>query len=224
MGRARDIRLLSDYQKISQFTEKYHFVSIQKVEGMPPVEYLLEFELDGYINASGQVAQKHEVKLMFPEQYPFSAPPKFSFSKGLFHPNVYKNGDVCHGWYLNNWHPGIHIEDLLLDITKMICFKTDSYNLKSPANFLCDANWIAQHQIPIDPTPLQESYISFQNPEQAAHVTNNNIPEIESLDSDTSVSKIKIKAIRNLFIHDQNDKNRFPQQGDTMKVRIEKGK
>jgi len=224
MGRARDIRLLSDYQKISHFIEKHPFISIVKVEGMPPVEYLLAFQLSGYINISGQVVTHHEVKLMFPEQYPFSAPPKFSFTKSLFHPNVYKNGDVCHGWYLNNWHPGIHIEDLLLDIAKMICFKPDSYNLKSPANFLCDSEWIATHQIPIDPIPLHDSFVLFGQLESKHLESNQHNPEVESPETDLQISKIKIKAIRNLYQQEQTNKSHFPQNADTLKVRIEKGK
>ncbi|OWY21354.1 hypothetical protein C7N43_21485 [Sphingobacteriales bacterium UPWRP_1] len=203
MGRARDIRLLSDYQKITGFAAMYPFLTITHIEGMPPVAYHLLFKLRGYLNVAAQIAEEHEVKLSFPEQYPFSAPPKFAFVKGLFHPNVYKNGDVCHGWYLNNWHPGIHIDDLLLDITKMICFKPDSYNLKSPANYACDADWIAAHTIPADDINLHT--VGLVPSADTVHpiaetppaTSDENQPKTEEVKS--AEVKIKIKSIRNVL-------------------------
>ncbi|OWY25471.1 hypothetical protein C7N43_19955 [Sphingobacteriales bacterium UPWRP_1] len=205
MGRARDIRLLSDYQKITRFAAIHPFLTITHIEGMPPVAYHLLFKLRGYLNAAGQMATEHEVKLFFPEQYPFSAPPKFAFLKGLFHPNVYKNGDVCHGWYLNNWHPGIHIDDLLLDITKMICFKPDSYNLKSPANYACDAEWIAAHTIPADDINLHTSQAQNTGTHAmpaASHETQSSAEEVKS-----DEFKIKIKAIRNVLTFSETGRN-----------------
>lgn len=155
MGRARDLRLAEDQRKIEELAEKVGYFQITNTRGLPPTEYTLEFCLQGYQNREGDIISDHIVRLSLPERYPFSAPPKFSILKGLYHPNVYKNGDVCHGWFLNNWHPAIHIDDLILDVAKMIAFKADSYNLKSPANYDCDAEWIENHQIPLDKTPLE---------------------------------------------------------------------
>ncbi len=156
MGRARDFRLLEDQRKIKAMLAEHAYLQLLNTKGMPPSEYLLEFKLRGYVNDEGATENIHQVRLSFPEQYPFSAPPKFSFLKGLFHPNVYRNGDVCHGWYLNNWNPAIRIDDLLMDIAKMIAFKRDSYNLKSPANYDCSEEWIEAHLIPTDFTPLKK--------------------------------------------------------------------
>lgn len=158
MGRARDIRLLEDAQKVRELELRSDYLSVTYKRGTPPTEYLLRFNLTGYLNREGKTTDKHIVRITFPEQYPFSAPPKFSFLRGLYHPNVYRNGDVCHGWYLNNWHPAIRVDDLLMDLAKMICFKKDSYNLKSPANYDCDEDWIAANQIPIDDKDLQQWY------------------------------------------------------------------
>ncbi|MEZ4885091.1 MAG: ubiquitin-conjugating enzyme E2 [Chitinophagales bacterium] len=155
MGRARDMRLLEDQRKITELAEKVGYFQISNTRGLPPTEYILEFCLNGYLNKQGNTTNGHLVRLSFPERYPFSAPPKFAILRGLFHPNVYKNGDVCHGWFLNNWQPAIHIDDLILDVAKMIAFKADSYNLKSPANYECDEQWIAAHQIPLDETVLE---------------------------------------------------------------------
>ncbi len=154
MGRARDLRLLEDQRKIEELAEKMDYFNIRDKRGLPPTEYLFDFCLQGYTNKEGEIASDHIVRLSLPERYPFSAPPKFSILKGLYHPNVYKNGDVCHGWFLNNWHPAIRIDDLILDVAKMIAFKADSYNLKSPANYDCDREWIDAHQIPLDETVL----------------------------------------------------------------------
>lgn len=222
MGRARDMRLLSDYQKITLFANKFPFLTINKVEGMPPVEYLLEFKLKGYLNAQSEIANVHTLKLTFPEQYPFSAPPKFAFVKGLFHPNVYKNGDVCHGWYLNNWHPGIHIDDLLMDITKMICFKPDSYNLKSPANYACDADWIATHTIPADDITLfinNEENQLFTAGRQDLNVNELDLPgKSEADNTDTNV-KVTIKSIRNVLTL-SDAANQPSGHGSKLKVQI----
>ena len=157
MGRARDLRLLGDQQKIMKLAAGCPYLRIKPIKGQPPTAYQLEFKLKGYINKNAQVAGFHKVRLVFPEQYPFFAPPKFSFlGRGLFHPNVYRNGEVCHGWYLNNWNPAIHIDDLILDIARIISFKTNSYNLKSPANYACDMEWIEAHEIPVDTTDLEK--------------------------------------------------------------------
>lgn len=155
MGRARDMRLLEDERKIQELSNKVGYFQIRDKRGLPPTEYVLDFCLSGYLNKEGDIAGDHLVRLSLPERYPFSAPPKFSILRGLFHPNVYKNGDVCHGWFLNNWHPAIHIDDLILDVAKMIAFKDNSYNLKSPANYDCDQEWIESHRIPLDETMLE---------------------------------------------------------------------
>ncbi len=159
MGKVRDIRLAEDQKKITQLAARYPFLKITQVKGNPAYQYLLVFQLLGYVNAKGDLAQLHPLLVTFPEKYPFAAPPKFTFLKGLFHPNVYQNGDVCHGWYLNNWTPAIRVDDLLMDIMKMICFKKDSYNLASPANYDCDRDWIARHRIPADYINLNLGYM-----------------------------------------------------------------
>lgn len=214
MGRARDTRLLSDYQKISEFTAKRPYVCITEVKGMPPVAYTLEFLLNGYVDETGKTARKHLLRIIFPEQYPFSVPPKFVFVNGLFHPNVYKNGDVCHGWYLHNWHPGIHIDDLLIDIAKIICFKTDSYNLKSPANFACDAEWIATHPIPADeiqltePVTLTGAVVSLPaEPDKKTKppLAKQQLEKEAEADTPHPI-KVRIKAIRNFLTRTGNSK------------------
>lgn len=163
MGRARDRRLQNDAAKIENWVKDRNFVQIIEKEGLPATEYVLKFMLKGYLNENGEIANEHLLKISLPEQYPFAAPPKFTLLNGLFHPNVYKSGDVCHGWYLNNWTPAIHIDDLLMDVAKMICFKTNSYNLKSPANYDCNAEWIEAHSIPTDTTSLEVAFKPFFN-------------------------------------------------------------
>ncbi len=154
MGKVRDIRLLEDQRKILEIAAQFPFMTIMERKGNPSTEYLIDFRLKGYINQKGDISTRHLLRIIMPSTYPFSAPPKFTFLKGLFHPNVYESGDVCHGWYLNNWNPVIRIDDLLLDVIKMICFKPDSYNLSSPANYACNRDWIANHPIPIDFTNI----------------------------------------------------------------------
>ena len=186
MGRARDLRLLGDQQKIMKLAAGCPYLRIKPIKGRPPTAYQLEFKLKGYISQTGQMADTHKVRLVFPEQYPFLAPPKFSFlEKGLFHPNVYRNGEVCHGWYLNNWNPAIHIDDLILDIARIISFKKTSYNLKSPANYACDEAWIDSHHIPADTTDLEKYLGKATNAIKIKSKRSSNLPSDKLLEPPT---------------------------------------
>ena len=221
MGRARDMRLLEDQRKIHQLADKVGYFCVSDKRGLPPTEYLLEFCLRGYINKQGIIADTHAVRLSFPERYPFSAPPKFSILKGLFHPNVYKNGDVCHGWFLNNWHPAIHIDDLILDVAKMICFKADSYNLKSPANYDCDKDWIEAQKIPLDETPLepQEDALTYEEIQVADSKINR--PETHRR---LQKIRVKVKSDKPSFISSFENKIPSNPTPKPIKIRLKNGK
>ncbi|KAL8283211.1 hypothetical protein RQP46_005989 [Phenoliferia psychrophenolica] len=66
----------------------------------------------------------------FPDDYP-SKPPKCTFPKGFFHPNVYPSGNVCLS-ILNEekaWKPSITLKQILLGIQELL----NDPNLNDPA-------------------------------------------------------------------------------------------
>lgn len=167
MVKIRELRLLEDKKKLEKIAEFCHYLNVQPVKGNPPSEYMLTFSLKGYIDEAGNTRDIHQVRLFLPSGYPISMPPSFQFVNKLWHPNVYVNGDVCLGFSNSTWKPGFRIDELVVDIAKLICFKKDSYNLGSIANRNCDASWINSHIIPIDNTnilPVDKPSIVVKNP------------------------------------------------------------
>lgn len=80
--------------------------------------------------------------LVFPDSYPFN-PPKFQFATDMWHPNVYKNGEVCisilHPPGENEmsgelpeerWNPTQSVRTILLSVISLL----NEPNTSSPAN------------------------------------------------------------------------------------------
>jgi len=87
--------------------------------------------------------------LTFPADYP-NMPPKMKFIADLWHPNIYKNGDVCisilhppgndeWGYEHANerWNPVHTVESILLSVISML----SSPNDESPANLDAAKQW-----------------------------------------------------------------------------------
>jgi ubiquitin-conjugating enzyme E2 I len=69
---------------------------------------------------------KFQGLLSFPPEYP-SAPPKFTFTPPVFHPNVYPSGEVCIS-ILNpkSWIPDTTLSDMLISIQYLLANPTPS--------------------------------------------------------------------------------------------------
>ena len=160
MSKTRDIRLYEDLKILKELTESCQYLEINNAKSpfekineieKPQTEYMLTYTLKGYIDSSGKIRDIHRVKMTLPNNYPITEPPIFRFEDDFWHTNVYSSGEVCLGFgSTNKWKPTFPLEDLIIDIAKIICFKKDSYNTKSPANSACNQNWISSHQIPVD--------------------------------------------------------------------------
>jgi len=90
-----------------------------------------------------------KAKLFFPVEYP-NFPPKMKFISEFWHPNVYKNGEVCISilhppgedeWgyekSFERWLPVHTVESILLSVISML----SSPNDESPANIEAAKEW-----------------------------------------------------------------------------------
>ena len=70
-----------------------------------------------------------KLTMSFSKQYP-NKPPKVKFTSRMFHPNVYKTGDICLDILQSNWSPIYDVSAILTSIQSLL---TDP-NPNSPAN------------------------------------------------------------------------------------------
>lgn len=70
-----------------------------------------------------------ELFLEFTEEYP-NKPPKVKFTSKLFHPNIYKDGNICLDILSTNWSPIYDVSSILTSIQSLL----SDPNPNSPAN------------------------------------------------------------------------------------------
>jgi ubiquitin-conjugating enzyme E2 A len=71
----------------------------------------------------------YELTLSIPSNYPVK-PPKVRFKTEIFHPNIYKNGDICIDILQDQWSEVMSIEKILISIRSLL----NEPNVNSPAN------------------------------------------------------------------------------------------
>lgn len=69
------------------------------------------------------------LKIKLPKEYPHR-PPSIKFITQMFHPNIYKNGNICLDILQSKWSPVYDIRSVLISIQSLL---TDP-NTSSPAN------------------------------------------------------------------------------------------
>ncbi|KAH0572342.1 Ubiquitin-conjugating enzyme E2 [Spironucleus salmonicida] len=75
-------------------------------------------------------------------EYPFD-PPKVRFQTSMYHPNIYKNGDICLNTLKKDregWSPSYSIRSLLIQIQSLLCDPNpdDPANPEAAQTYVCD--------------------------------------------------------------------------------------
>lgn len=70
-----------------------------------------------------------KLQLTFDDDYP-NKPPSVKFLTSVFHPNVYKNGNICLDILQDKWASSLNVESILLSIQSLL----GDPNCDSPAN------------------------------------------------------------------------------------------
>lgn len=73
------------------------------------------------------------LSITFPARYPHR-PPTVKFTRPVYHPNVYANGNICLDILSEKWSPVYQVTTVLMSIRSLL----DEPNIASPAN--CDAS------------------------------------------------------------------------------------
>ena len=90
--------------------------------------YLWEATIMGPSN-SPYVGGVFKLSILFPKNYPFSAP-KIKFLTKIYHPNIDTYGNICLDILNTHWSPAMSISNVLLSITSLL----DDPNADDPLN------------------------------------------------------------------------------------------
>ena len=118
-------RLLKDLKQIQ---------SLKLSDGVTaaPINEANLFEWQAMITGPDQTPYEgglYELILKIPSNYPVK-PPKVRFKTEIFHPNIYKNGDICIDILQDQWSEVMSIEKILISIRSLL----NEPNVNSPAN------------------------------------------------------------------------------------------
>lgn len=118
-------RLLKDLNQIQSLT-------LEDGVTAAPLNQLNLFEWQAIITGPNETPYEggiYQLNLSIPYNYPVKAP-KVRFQTEIFHPNIYKNGDICIDILQNQWSEVLSIEKILISIRSLL----NEPNIHSPAN------------------------------------------------------------------------------------------
>lgn len=149
---SRLVRLQNDY--LTMQTLRGSLIRWQEGDHRwPPERYVVEFDLVGMIGPEAS-QQGHTVVIKLLAEYPDKPPlAKFVSRPVLFHPHVFKNGNVCIGQY----SPEEGLAAFCLRLAKYIQFRPELIDPRSPANREA-LNWfkLNRHAVPVDHSSLPD--------------------------------------------------------------------
>jgi len=162
----REDRLQSEYESMQKFkSDVVRWETIGKRN--PPDHYRISYDLHSISGFNSEstpqiVRRIWTVDIVMPPNYPWGKPEASFVGEPIYHPNVWKVGDIC---IEDQYQAGIGIPlDVLCEhIGKIIAFQ--EYNLGSPANDDWQlTEWITQfgeQVLPTDPRDIRKAQISF---------------------------------------------------------------
>jgi ubiquitin-conjugating enzyme E2 D len=118
------IRIMSDLKDIEQNPPSHISAGIINENDI----YLWEATIMGPSN-SPYVGGVFKLSILFPKNYPFSAP-KIKFLTKIYHPNIDTHGNICLDILNTHWSPAMSISNVLLSITSLL----DDPNADDPLN------------------------------------------------------------------------------------------
>jgi ubiquitin-protein ligase len=135
MSKARELRLLADYEHLRALTEgSGGTITIESVQGRPPDQYVLVYRCRSIERLNGEkpvFRDLHRVRIKLPANYPApSAPPVVDMLTPIYHPHVYPNRSVCMG----SWETTEYLEDFALRMGALLQYDRRYLNVKDPAN------------------------------------------------------------------------------------------
>ncbi|MEO1376268.1 MAG: ubiquitin-conjugating enzyme E2 [Cyanobacteria bacterium J06635_10] len=147
----REKRLNNEYKELSQLVrDSGGRLNIVSTKGKPVEVYIIEYRcrgIEGLQSNKPVYRNTHKVKITLGNNYPTETA-KVKFITNIFHPNVYKNKDVCLG---NDSKMPENLCELVIRIGKIIQYSKDVLNLNSPAHPQA-CNWAKNHMqlFPVD--------------------------------------------------------------------------
>lgn len=133
-------RLANDFQELSDLVSSSNGkITIDSTEGDPPYCYFIRYYCRGIAslrNGNPVFRHEHQVRIELGSEYPLSVP-NAQFLTPIFHPNIWKDGRVCFGFY---WSVSDPLTEVVTRISKLIQYSRDILNLDSPANIEAK-NW-----------------------------------------------------------------------------------
>ena len=130
----REKRLENDFKELSQLVNNSGgTLAIVSTQGKPVEVYTIEYRCKGIESLQNNqpvYRTTHSVEITLGNNYPREKP-NAKFITDIFHPNVFKNKNVCLGSY---WTMAENLSELVIRIGKIIQYSKDVLNLKSPAN------------------------------------------------------------------------------------------
>merc|ERR1712183_237760 len=132
---------MAQSRALKRLVREFKELSVSETEGIiaSPVNEDNFFEWEAVITGPEHTPYENGVfvaKLTFPHDYPHS-PPKMKFTSRMWHPNVYKDGNVCisilhtgddpmgYEKTLERWTPLQSVEKILLSVVSMLAEPND---------------------------------------------------------------------------------------------------
>lgn len=161
-------RLKAEYEAMQQF--KSDIVTWEVLEWYKrpncPSKYRFKYNLRSLIrqnnNQPAIVQRIWQIDVQLPHNYPWGKPRVSFFGDSIYHPNVWKNGDVCiEDTYWSG--VGIPLDTLCEHIGQILAYQKHNVNSAACADKEL-IEWMSSHyhELPIDGRDIRRSRIIFR--------------------------------------------------------------